>query len=567
MTLHRGVYGFIVLALLLALIPAQVSTAQGSEIEFVGTIQAVEAETITVNGIVVNVSSAEVAVSLEVGVVVRVRGTLLENGSILATRVEAAGQEPALLNAFQVSFQGRTYDAAANRTTFAYRVTGTGTPPDLSHFDLEIPACDPALEVVGYSPAEAVSFGVDPTTGVSGIKWDLPLLSTDSRSYSVTFQGSVVEGTVLVAVYGGGTFETASLPGPSCAVPMLDVEKFVSVDGGVTWQDADAPPGPDVDLDGQVSFRFVVTNSGDVPLSSLTLTDSALDVSGCVLPESLGPGAFFECTVGPLAVVQGQHSNTATASGAFEGSAATDTDSAHYFGGDRPSIDVEKLVSIDGGATWEDADSAPGPSVEVGADVSFRFVVTNDGNVALGSLSLGDDTLDVSSCAPPDALDPGASFECAVGPLPAAEGQHTNTATASGSFEGTVVSDTDAANYLGGEEELPVVIVIEGPVAAININIITIYDFDIELDPDDPILTVLRVGDRLRVEGSIVEADAAFVIVVVNIVFIDVEVFVSDDGQVWRDPGNCANAPPPWAPAHGWRRRCEGSFEGSGSRS
>ena len=87
---------------------------------------------------------------------------------------------------------------------------------------------------------------------------------------------------------------------------------------------------------------------------------------------------------------------------------------------------------------------------------------------------------------------------------------------------------------------------------------------EIALDIDDPLLTVLQIGDLVRVEGNITEEDDHIVIVVVNIIFINVEVYIGDDDQVWRDPGNCANAPPPWAPAHGWHRRCDDNFGGGG---
>jgi hypothetical protein len=45
-------------------------------------------------------------------------------------------------------------------------------------------------------------------------------------------------------------------------------------------------------------------------------------------------------------------------------------------------------------------------------------------------------------------------------------------------------------------------------------------------------------------------------------------VAVSGNGQVWRDEGNCDNPPPSWAPAHGWRLRCEGvqRSKGAGSK-
>lgn len=124
----------------------------------------------------------------------------------------------------------------------------------------------------------------------------------------------------------------------------------------------------------------------------------------------------------------------------------------------------------------------------------------------------------------------------------------------------------------------PVIIVIEGPVTAININIITIFSINIVVDASDPILTVIQIGDIVRVVGEIDDDDddllistggsITIVIVAITVVIINVEVYISNDGLVWRDPGNCRNAPPPWAPAHGWRTRCDNrSGPGSGSNS
>lgn len=118
------------------------------------------------------------------------------------------------------------------------------------------------------------------------------------------------------------------------------------------------------------------------------------------------------------------------------------------------------------------------------------------------------------------------------------------------------------------DDDLPVIIVIEGPIQAINVNIITIYNINIEVSIDDPILTVIKVGDSVRVEGEIVgdDDDSTIVIIAVTIIIINVEVFINDDsGEVWRDDEGCGNAPPPWAPAHGWRRRCQGGG-GGGNR-
>lgn len=108
------------------------------------------------------------------------------------------------------------------------------------------------------------------------------------------------------------------------------------------------------------------------------------------------------------------------------------------------------------------------------------------------------------------------------------------------------------------DDELAITIIIEGPVEAININIITIFGIDVEVDPEEPILAIIEIGETIRIEGNVSAESDTLLIIVVNIVIVDIDVFINDDGDAWRDSGNCNNGPPPWAPAHGWRRRCEG---------
>ncbi len=109
-----------------------------------------------------------------------------------------------------------------------------------------------------------------------------------------------------------------------------------------------------------------------------------------------------------------------------------------------------------------------------------------------------------------------------------------------------------------------VIIVVEGPVEEINVNVITIYDIDIALNPIDPLLTVIQLGDVIRVEGDVDDDCDTLVIIAIVVIIVDVDIVIIDHDHVWRDNGNCSNPPPPWAPAHGWRRRCEGGG-GSGS--
>lgn len=236
---------------------------------------------------------------------------------------------------------------------------------------------------------------------------------------------------------------------------------------------------------------------------------------------------------------------------------------------DEAAVDIEKYVSVDGGTTWMDGDGTPGPLVDPGDPVSFRLTVTNSGDVELTGIVVTDSEFDASGCTVPETpLAPEAAFSCDLGPFEAEEGQFTNTATVTATAGEESVTDTDKASYFGGDE-LPVVIIIEGPVEEINVNIIVVYNIEIEIDADDPILTVIQVGDIVHIEGGVVEEGDTIIIVAITIIIINVEIDINDDGDVWRDSGNCKNPPPPWAPAHGWRRRCEtgGGNESSGSGS
>ena len=122
--------------------------------------------------------------------------------------------------------------------------------------------------------------------------------------------------------------------------PLIDLEKLVSLDGGVTWHDADLATGPEVDIaGGDAIFRIELTNTGNISLTELSLSDvdsqfGDVDLSGYTLTESIsddgilevGETAFMEYT---LALTVGQHINTASVSTA-EG--AEDSDMAHYYG-------------------------------------------------------------------------------------------------------------------------------------------------------------------------------------------------------------------------------------------
>ena len=99
----------------------------------------------------------------------------------------------------------------------------------------------------------------------------------------------------------------------------IDVEKLVSVDGGKTWFDADCKTGPVADPCEKILFKFVVTNTGEVELCNVNVSDNKLDLNGsdygsgwCVGKLASGES---QCLVVEDCWEYGQHTNTAKATG------------------------------------------------------------------------------------------------------------------------------------------------------------------------------------------------------------------------------------------------------------
>lgn len=100
-------------------------------------------------------------------------------------------------------------------------------------------------------------------------------------------------------------------------------------------RDCGVPTDPQCGTDtcqSSVYFKFVVTNTGTVPLGEMSLDDSIYETSSCMIPASLAPGAAYDCVIGPKDAIAGQHTNTATATGSYMGAQVSDSDDANYFG-------------------------------------------------------------------------------------------------------------------------------------------------------------------------------------------------------------------------------------------
>lgn len=116
---------------------------------------------------------------------------------------------------------------------------------------------------------------------------------------------------------------------PFIAVPSIVIEKLVSVDGGVTFVDADTPPGPNQVFPINPVYEYVVTNTGNVSLDLVTVVDSVFGVIS--LGGTLAPGASSVQThAGTWA--PGSFGNAVTVTGVYQGQQVEDTDVAWFNG-------------------------------------------------------------------------------------------------------------------------------------------------------------------------------------------------------------------------------------------
>jgi hypothetical protein len=157
---------------------------------------------------------------------------------------------------------------------------------------------------------------------------DLAVGESDSCEYVGTAElGQYANVGTTTDNNGEGSTVTATDPshyvGTPQLVPSIDIQKSTN---GV---DADQAPGPSITAGDQVTWAYVVTNTGNLDLTNVTVTDDIIgDV--CTIGD-LAVGASDSCDVNGTAVA-GQYANIGTVEGSAGQETVTDTDPSHYFG-------------------------------------------------------------------------------------------------------------------------------------------------------------------------------------------------------------------------------------------
>ena len=208
-----------------------------------------------------------------------------------------------------------------------------------------------------------------------------------------------------------------------------------------------------------LNYKFTVTNLGSVTLTNLRVTDDLTGLDETL--ASLAPGATQTYT-SSYTLLQSDLDSDGGGNRQIENYATADTNETGQmvdFEGVTviydAQIDLTKYVSVDKGATWEDANALTGPILADASDINplFKYTAFNNGTVTLNNTTLSDPAFDLNGAEPGTTwswgtLTPGGLAEY-IFEAPFALGQNSGDARVTATTAYAPVLDIDNAYYLG----------------------------------------------------------------------------------------------------------------------
>ena len=370
-----------------------------------------------------------------------------------------------------------------------------------------------------------------PTPAPPGLDIGQSVTCTADSDYVVT-AADVVRGSVTdtaTATGEGGTGGTSPPSDPSTEIikteppaPEVAINKLAVVSPAA---DQDA-----AELGDTVQYSYLVTNIGNVNLTSAAVDDPSIGSVTCPTPAppGLAPGDSVTCTGDTTHTVTqddldaGEVTDTATATGVGEaGGTSPQSDPATVT---VPTVAGDPRVSIVKSGDVSPATDQGG--VLVDDTIAYTYVVTNTGNVSLTSVAVNDPTAGPITCpAPSPSLAPGDSVTCT------ADTPHTVT---QGDVDAGRVTDTATATGTGvrGGESPP------SDPSTVTVPAATVVSVSL-----DKLAVVDPIGDQL---GAKVGDTIHYSYLVTNTGNVSLTAVTVDDPTI--GPVTCPTPSPPLAP-------------------
>ncbi len=376
----------------------------------------------------------------------------LDNGTVNDT-AKASGTAPG----------GGTVTATSNQVTVpvtqspALTITKSASPPAVSkpgdvvtytfvvHNGGNVTVGDVTVHDAQSSPSGALISGPacanPPSTTCADGAATATLAPGQSATFTATYattQADLDHGSIKDSAYATGTTSLhAAVESPPATASVgvkqaagIALTKTASI---ASFSKAGTP----------VTYSYAVTNTGNVTLDPVTVTDPMTGLTAITCPgTTLSPGATETCTAGYTTsqsdLDAGSVSNTGTASGTPpSGPSVTATSSA--------TISGEQVVSV---ALLKSA--APTSFDATGTTITYSYKVTDDGNVTLDPVTVTDPMKGLTAITcPGTTLSPGATETCTASYITTQAdldaGSVSNTGTAHGTGGGKTVTAVSSA--------------------------------------------------------------------------------------------------------------------------
>ena len=328
--------------------------------------------------------------------------------------------------------------------TYQFTVTNTGNVTLTN-----IAITDPLVTIMGgpvasLAPGDSDSATFTATHALTQADLDAGGVTNQATASGTPPNGNVVTDLSDDADINGGDPTVTTLTPASAIALVKTVATIVDVNGnGVT------------DQGDQLNYAFTVTNTGNVTLTNIAITDPLVTVAGGPL-AALAPGVTDSTTFTAAYVLTqadadaGKVSNQATVTATDpSGATLTDLSDPSLTAGNTatetpiPPAPALALVKAVGTVTDVNANGVNDP----GDVINYTFTLSNTGNVTLSNLTVTDPLVQVSG-GPLASLAPSASdattftASYVITLADAAAGRVTNQATASATTPGGLrVSD------------------------------------------------------------------------------------------------------------------------------
>ncbi len=342
-----------------------------------------------------------------------------------------------------------------------------------------------------------------------------------TASYAIT-QADINAGRVVNQAIASGTAPTGtvvtdpssatSVSGNDPTVTSLLPTTAIAVVKTMTLT-ADLNGNGLTDAGDQLNYVFAVTNTGNVTLANVTVTDPLATVTGgpiAVLAPGQTDSTVFRATyiITQADADAGRITNQATASAVTpDGKTVTDLSDGTAVTGNSPTVTV--IPELAGIALVKSAasvtDSNGNGINDVGDVINYAFAVTNTGNVTLRSISVSDPLVRVSGgplarLAPAQTDATTFTARHVITAADALAGRVTNQATASGvTPSGRGVSDlSDNANVEENDPTITPVTVLPAIALVKRVEAITDRNGNGQTDAGDTIeygFTVANTGN------------------------------------------------------------------------